>query len=113
MKRILFVDDERQILDGIRRMFIGQRRDWKLQFGGEAAIKLCQESKFDVVIFDMRMPGMDGTVLLSHIRDLFPDAARLILSGYSDISLATRAIPSRTVFSVSYTHLTLPTIYSV
>jgi HD-like signal output (HDOD) protein len=95
MKRILFVDDEKQILDGIRRLLSDQRDVWEMQFalGGEEALKLCQASRFDVVVSDMRMPGMDGAMLLGQVRDLFPDAARLVLSGYSDVALATRAIP--------------------
>ena len=95
MKRILFVDDEKQILDGIRRLLSDQRDVWEMQFalGGEEALKLCQASRFDVVVSDMRMPGMDGAMLLGQVRDLFPDAARLILSGYSDVDLTTRAIP--------------------
>ena len=95
MKRILFVDDEKQILDGIRRLLSDQRDVWEMQFalGGEEALKLCQASRFDVVVSDMRMPGMDGAMLLGQVRDLFPDAARLILSGYSDVALTTRAIP--------------------
>ena len=95
MKRILFVDDEKPILDGIRRLLSDQRDVWEMQFalGGEEALKLCQTSRFDVVVSDMRMPGMDGAMLLGHVRDLCPDAARLILSGYSDVALTTRAIP--------------------
>src|SRR3984885_964162 len=94
MKRILFVDDEKQILDGIRRLLSDQSDLWEMQFaqGGEEALKLCQASRFNVVVSDMRMPGMDGATLLGHVRDLFPDATRLILSGYSDVGLATRAI---------------------
>jgi YesN/AraC family two-component response regulator len=95
MKRVLFVDDEKQILDGIRRLFSDQSDVWEMQFarGGEEALKLCQASRFDVVVSDMRMPGMDGATLLGHVKGLFPDAARLILSGYADVALATRAIP--------------------
>jgi HD-like signal output (HDOD) protein/CheY-like chemotaxis protein len=95
MKRILFVDDEKPILDGIRRLLSDQRDLWEMQFaqGGEEALKLCQASRFDVVVSDMRMPGMDGATLLGRVRDLFPDAARLILSGYADVALATSAIP--------------------
>jgi HD-like signal output (HDOD) protein len=95
MKRILFVDDEKQILDGIRRLLSDQSDLWEMQFaqGGEEALKFCQAAKFDVVVSDMRMPGMDGAMLLGHVRDLFPDAARLILSGYSDVALTSRAIP--------------------
>ena len=95
MKRVLFVDDEKQILDGIRRLLSDQGDVWEMRFAqsGEEALELCQTSRFDVVVSDMRMPGMDGAMLLGHVRDLSPDAARLILSGYSDVSLTTRAIP--------------------
>ncbi len=95
MKRILFVDDEKAILDGIRRLLNDQSDVWEMQFaqGGEEALKLCHASRFDVVVSDMRMPGMDGAMLLGQVRDLLPDAARLVLSGYSDVALTTRAIP--------------------
>ena len=95
MKRILFVDDEPNILDGIRRLLYPQRQRWQMHFvsSGEAALEACAVQPFDVVISDMRMPGMDGATLLRHIRDRFPATARLILSGYSEIILATRAAP--------------------
>ncbi|MBI3475237.1 MAG: HDOD domain-containing protein [Acidobacteria bacterium] len=95
MKRILFVDDESKILDGIRRMLHSDRTRWDMQFavGGEAALKACEAGSFDVVISDMRMPGMDGAALLSEIRDRFPASARIILSGQSDPEAASRAIP--------------------
>ncbi len=96
MKRILFVDDERKILDGIQRMLYADRKRWDLHFavGGEAALKACETGSFDLVISDMRMPGMDGATLLSHIRDHYPGTARIVLSGYSDAGLATRAVPT-------------------
>jgi len=95
VKRILFVDDESKILDGIRRMLHTERARWDLQFavGGDAALKACEVGTFDVVISDMRMPGMDGATLLGHIRDRYPSTARIILSGYSEVALATRAVP--------------------
>jgi HD-like signal output (HDOD) protein len=94
MKRILFVDDESKILDGIRRMLHGDRSRWDVQFalGGEAALKACEACSFDVVISDMRMPGMDGATLLGHIRDRFPGTARIVLSGYSEATSATRVV---------------------
>ncbi len=95
MKRILFVDDESKILDGIRRMMYAQRSHWEMEFalGGEAALQACEAGRFDVVVSDMRMPGMDGATLLGHIRDRYPEAARIILSGYSEAALAIRAVP--------------------
>jgi len=104
VKRILFVDDEKNILDGIRRMLYAQRSCWEMHFAlsGEAALEACEAHAFDVVISDMRMPGMDGATLLGHVRDRYPAAARLILSGYSELALATRAAP------VAYRVLTKP-----
>ncbi len=95
MKRILFVDDESKILDGIRRMLRADRERWDMQFavGGEAALQAFEAAPFDVIVSDMRMPGMDGATLLSHIRDRFPGTARIVLSGYSEGGMATRAIP--------------------
>jgi HD-like signal output (HDOD) protein/CheY-like chemotaxis protein len=95
MKRILFVDDESEILDGIRRILHADRKRWDMQFavGGEAALRACEASSFDVVISDLRMPGMDGATLLSRIRDRFPSTARIVLSGYSEVALATRTVP--------------------
>ena len=93
MKRILFVDDESKILDGMRRMLHGDRDRWELEFavGGEAALAACDAAHFDVVISDMGMPGMNGAALLGHVRDRFPDTARIILSGFSDATSALRA----------------------
>jgi HD-like signal output (HDOD) protein len=94
MKRILFVDDESRVLDGLRRMMYAERRRWEMEFalGGDAALLACENEPFDVVISDMRMPGMDGATLLGHIRDRYPGSARVILSGYSEPALATRAV---------------------
>jgi len=93
MKRILFVDDESKILDAIRRMLYPDKKRWDMEFvtSGEAALEACERGCFDVVISDMRMPGMDGATLLGHIQDRFPGTARIVLSGYSELEMATRA----------------------
>jgi HD-like signal output (HDOD) protein/CheY-like chemotaxis protein len=94
VKRILFVDDENNVLDGIRRMLHADRKRWHMEFavGGEAALRACEAGAFDVVVSDMRMPGMDGAELLGRIRDSFPSTARIVLSGYAEVALATRAV---------------------
>jgi len=95
MRRILFVDDDKNILDGIRRMLHTDRTRWEMSFAlsGEVAMQLCEAGSFDVVVSDMRMPGMDGATLLGHIRDRYPDTARIALSGYSDDALTARSLP--------------------
>jgi HD-like signal output (HDOD) protein len=95
MKRILFVDDEKNILDGVRRMLHTARNRWEMEFvsSGDAALLASKQRAFDVVVTDLRMPGMDGAELLGHIRDRFPGTARIVLSGYSEPALAARAAP--------------------
>ena len=85
-KNILFVDDEPKILQGIRRMLRNMRHEWELSFAenGEEALDVISQKTFDVVVSDMRMPGMDGAQLLEEVRKCYPDIVRIILSGHSD-----------------------------
>lgn len=93
MKRILFVDDEPRILDGLRRMLRGNRREWEMVFalGGEAALAELQDATFDVVVTDMRMPGIDGVELLLKASRIRPSAVRVVLSGQTERASAVRA----------------------
>ena len=93
MKRILFVDDEPQILNGLRRMLRSRRGQWDLNFavGAEEALSILQRSPMDVIVTDMRMPGMDGAALLAAVNDRFPGVIRIVLSGYHDRDAGIRA----------------------
>lgn len=93
MRRILFVDDEPKILDGLRRLLRPQRFQWEISFaeGGEAALALLDQSPFDVIVSDMRMPGMDGAALLERVRERHPQVVRIVLSGYTELDAAFRA----------------------
>ncbi len=95
-KRILFVDDEANILSGLRRMLYPMRGQWAMEFAESAttALGLMAESPFDLVATDMRMPDMDGEQLLIHVRERYPSTVRVVLSGYSDkaISLLTSGV---------------------
>jgi len=95
MRRILFVDDEPRILEGLQRMLRPQRQQWEMAFApsGEAALKLLEERPFDVIVSDMRMPEMDGAALLTKVRDRFPGVVRMVLSGYTSLESALRAVP--------------------
>ncbi|MGO8818801.1 MAG: HDOD domain-containing protein [Terriglobia bacterium] len=95
MRRVLFVDDEPRILDGLRRMLRPQRHEWEMAFapGGEAALALMEASPFDVIVSDMRMPGIDGAALLCHVREHYPQMVRIVLSGHTELSTALRVVP--------------------
>ena len=95
MKRILFVDDEVSILDGLRRMLRPMRHEWEMSFapGAEAALSTLEAGPFDVIVTDMRMPEMDGASLLEILRERYPSMLRIILSGYTELQASLRAVP--------------------
>lgn len=94
MTRVLFVDDEPQLLDGLKRMLRPQRQRWEMTFvsSGEAALAELAAAPFDVIVSDMRMPGMDGAALLQHVKENYPSAIRLILSGHSEVKSALAVV---------------------
>ncbi|GAF98860.1 unnamed protein product, partial [marine sediment metagenome] len=94
MKRILFVDDETNVLDGLRRMLRPMQREWEMAFapGGEEALAALAEKHFDVVVSDMRMPGMDGDQLLTEVMGRYPETVRIVLSGHSEKEMILRSV---------------------
>ena len=92
---VLFVDDEQAILDGLRNSLRKERKRWEMTFalGGQQALEQMKQTPADVVITDMRMPGMDGAELLRHIQRDFPAAARIVLSGQAERESIMRALP--------------------
>lgn len=84
-KRALFVDDEPKVLRGLRRMLSVMRNEWEMTFAnsGEEALSIMENQNFDVIISDMRMPGMSGVQLLNEVRNRHPQTVRLALSGQS------------------------------
>jgi HD-like signal output (HDOD) protein len=95
MKRILFVDDDPEILDGLRTMLRRRRNDWEMEFAisGDAAIKELEKQPCDLICSDMRMPGMDGAQLLTIVAQRWPAAVRIVLSGYSELAQIVRLVP--------------------
>jgi HD-like signal output (HDOD) protein/CheY-like chemotaxis protein len=93
--RILFVDDEAAVLDGLRDLLRKERNRWDMVFapGGEQALEEFRKQPFDVIITDMRMPGMDGAELLAKVKELYPAAARVVLSGHAAREAVLRAMP--------------------
>lgn len=94
MKRVLFVDDEPRVLQGIRAGLYARRKDWDMRFieGGAQAIEMMKQEHFDVLVTDLRMPGVDGTALLARARADSPDTIRLVLSGYVDDDQSQRLV---------------------
>jgi putative nucleotidyltransferase with HDIG domain len=93
VKNILFVDDEPKVLEGLQRMLRVMRHEWNMAFvtSGLDALDALDQQSFDVVVTDMRMPGMDGARLLEHMVERHPRVTRIVLSGHADQETLMRA----------------------
>lgn len=95
-KRILFVDDEPAILAGLQNLLYKDRKRWDMVFalGGQLGLDEIRKEPFDIVVSDMRMPGIDGAALLNVIKDESPATVRIMLSGHADREAIVRALPA-------------------
>ncbi|MCP9438669.1 MAG: response regulator [Nitrospira sp.] len=94
MIRLLFVDDETKLLDGLKRSLRSMRHEWDMTFvtGGKDALTALEQAPFDVVVSDMRMPGMNGAQLLDEVQRRYPQIIRIVLSGQSDRQMIYQSI---------------------
>lgn len=93
--RILFVDDEPNVLSGLRNSLRKDRHRWDLVFAesGEAALEAFTTGAVDIIVCDMRMPGMDGAEVLRRVKADYPETTRIVLSGQADREGMERALP--------------------
>ena len=96
--RILCIDDEQNVLRSLTRLFLDDPYEILTATSGAEAIAILRREPVAVVISDYRMPGMNGVELLSRVRDLSPDAVRVLLTGSADLPIAIEAIHRGEVF---------------
>lgn len=96
-KRVIFVDDDPNVLKGLKRMLRVMRKEWEMEFvqsAGEALDlmdRAAADAPFDIVVSDIKMPGMDGTALLSEVKKRHPRMVRIVLSGESSLDVIMRS----------------------
>lgn len=95
-KKVLFVDDEPNVTQGLKRMLRSMRKEWEMSFAlsGPEALELMEAQHVDVIVSDMRMPGMDGAQLLGIVQERYPNTIRIVLSGQSSKEAILRAVGS-------------------
>jgi len=95
-RSLLLVDDEPMVLSGLRRGLHSMRGEWQMEFAGsgEEALQAMAKQTFDVIVTDMRMPGMNGAQLLNEVRQRFPQTIRMVLSGQCDRETILRGVGS-------------------
>ena len=90
--RILVVDDEKVIRDSCCRVLSKEGYKVETVASGEAAVKRVQEASFDLVLLDLKMPGMDGLETLKFLKEQDPKIVVVIITGYPDVETAVKAI---------------------
>lgn len=90
--RILVVDDDEIVRLSYLRSLAGA--DWNVEsvWDGNDALRLMEKKAFDVVLLDLRMPGVDGMEMLKTIKDKWPDTEVVIITGYPTIDTAKEAV---------------------
>lgn len=89
---LLFVDDEENILRSLKRLFRPLRYRIFTALGGALGLEVLEKEQIDLVISDMRMPEMDGAAFLKQVAVRWPDAVRILLTGYADMESTIRAV---------------------
>ena len=97
-EKILFVDDEENILHAYK---LALRKKYKVTTatsGQEALEVIERRGPFAVIVSDMKMPGMDGIELLKRTSEIAPDSVRVMLTGYAELQTAVEAVNSGNIF---------------
>ena len=92
--QILFVDDERNVLDGLQRMLRVFHDEWEMHFAlsGPEALAIMAAKPIDIIVADMRMPEMNGAQLLTEVMRRHPGTIRIVLSGHAGQDLIMRSV---------------------
>jgi len=92
MAKILVVDDEKDICGTLRDIFIGEGYEVDIANSGKEAIKKVKTRKPDLILLDVRMPGMNGVETLKAIRKIDKEVPVAMITAYEDVDLAQEAL---------------------
>ena len=98
---ILAVDDEDVIRNGLQRILEGDRFAVETCKSGHSAIEFLQEREFDLIITDLKMPGMNGIEVLKAVKTLQPDVPVIMITGYATVDTAVEAMKNGAVDYIS------------
>ena len=98
LARVLIVDDDKNALDGYKRLLHGIFEVETALGGGKALAAIHLFGPYEVIISDMQMPGMNGAEFLAQVRQLAPDSVRMVLTGHKDVNQAIEAVNEGRIF---------------
>jgi len=96
--KLLFVDDEVNILKSLKRQFMDEDYEIYTAENGYKALDLMDENEFSLILSDYRMPELDGVEFLKLAKKKSPDTIRMVLTGYADVDVAISAINEGEVY---------------
>src|SRR6187401_403751 len=92
MSRILLIDDDPGVRDSMERTHRGAGYAVQSAPTGEEGFEMAKGGVFDVILSDMRMPGISGLDILRQLRDLRVDSAFIIMTGFGTVDTAVEAM---------------------
>jgi len=91
-KKLLIVDDEKNIISALKRLFRREDIEIFTALSGKSGLEILEETKIGVILSDQMMPEMTGVDFLSQAREIQPDTIRIVLSGYTDLKTIVDSI---------------------
>src|SRR3989338_2632083 len=101
--RVLIVDDETSVRTLLSEVLQGQGYEVVVASSGEEAVELARKSPFEIVITDMRMPGISGVEVIQHVKNINSDCCVIVITAYASVESAVEAIRRG-----SYDYITKP-----
>jgi len=96
--RILLVDDEPNVIQSLKRALMDEPYEVHTAVSGEASIQLLRANRYKVIISDERMPGMTGDELLRLVKEHYPEAVRIMLTGHASLEAAMKAVNNGEIY---------------
>ncbi|MBU1084450.1 MAG: response regulator [Candidatus Omnitrophota bacterium] len=94
-KRILIIDDNKDFADVFCDILRANDYIAESCYGGEQALDIMKDKKFDIMFLDIMMPKMDGVQTLKHIKRIYPDSTVIMMTGYSVDEMVHKAIEEK------------------
>ena len=95
MRKMVIIDDEYIVVEGLKAMIAREKLDYEIvgfAYDGITALEVIRETKPDIVITDIRIPGLDGLSLIEETKEFLNNTAFIVISGYNEFEYARRAL---------------------
>lgn len=92
MPKILVIDDEKPIRDALHNILTAEQYQVDIVENGKKGLEMLNENDYDVVLCDIKMPGMDGLEVMTKASEVAPEVPFILISGHGTIEIAVEAV---------------------